>query len=152
MPLTNTDSGPPGPSGSVKNVKSRDAILVKADGSVVDAATISATDGVYGIDFEFTLPKTDWKAQIINVSASDYAAYLQGLAGHDHVTALWYAPDTNAAGLLVDTFVVVAESTSGNSDTQVEIPLSTWQGTAGYAAIDAAVAHLDQIESLTGAG
>lgn len=151
MALVAGDSGPPGPSGSVKNVKSRDAILVKADGSVVDAATISATDGIYGIDFEFTVPKTSWQAGPINVSASDYAAYLQGLAGHEHVTAIWYAPDTNAAGLLIDTFVVVVASTSGNSDTQVEIPLSTWEGTAGYAAIDAANQKLDQIESLTGA-
>lgn len=148
MALTAGDSGPPGESGSVTNVKSRDAILVKADGSVVDAATISATDGIYGIDFEFTLPKTSWQAQIIQVSASDYAAYLQQIAQHDFVTAIWYAPDTNAAGLLVDTFVVVVESTSGNSDTQVEVPLSTWQGTKGYATIDAAHAQLDKIEAI----
>jgi hypothetical protein len=149
MALTGGDSSPAGESGSVTNVKSRDAILVKADGSVVDAATISATDGIYGIDFEFTIPKTSWQAGPIKVSASDYAAYLQQLAQHDNVTAIWYAPDTNAAGLLIDTFVVVVESTSGNSDTQVEVPLSTWQGTAGYKALDLAVANLNKIEAIS---
>lgn len=148
MVLPVGDGGAPDTSGAVKNVKSRDTILVKADGAVVDAATISATDAVYLIDFEFTLPKTDWQTQIIKVSASDKAAVIQTIAQHDHVTALWYAPDTNAAGVFIDTMVAVVASTSGASDTQVEIPFSTFAGPGPYKLIDNANAHLDAIEAI----
>lgn len=144
------DGGAAGSTGSLQpgSLTSRDTIMVKADGSTVDAATISATDGIYGIDFSFTLPKTDWKAQIIKVSASDYAAVIQTIAAHDHVTAEWYAPDTNAAGLLIDTMQVVVESNSGNSSTVVEIPFSKLLNSpAPYAIIDAANTKLNAIEA-----
>jgi hypothetical protein len=149
MPIDVQGDGSLGTSGAVINVKSRDTILVKADGSVVDAATISATDAVYLIDFEFTLPKTSWQTQVIQVSAADHAAVIQTIAAHDHVTAAWYAPDTNAAGVLIDTLVVVVASTSGNSDTQVEIPFSTFAGTGPYDRIAAANVQLDKIEAIT---
>jgi hypothetical protein len=129
-------------------VQSRDTILVKADGTVVDAATISATDAVYLIDFEFTLPKTNWQTSVIQVSASDHAAVIQTIAAHDHVTAAWYAPDTNKAGVLIDTLVAVVESNSGNSDTQVEIPFSVFSGTQPYTMIAAANKHLNDIEAI----
>ena len=143
------DGGAAGSSGSVHNVTSRDTILVKADGSVVDAATISATDGIYGIDFSFTLPKTDWRAEIIQVSASDYASYIQQVAGHDHVTAAWYAPDTNAAGLLIDTLVVVVATDDGSSEAQVEIPFSQLNTPRAFARIDAAYNELIKIAAIS---
>ena len=142
------DGGGETTSGSVHSVTSRDTILVKADGSVVDAATISATDGIYGIDFSFTLPKTDWRAEIIQVSASNYASYIQQIGGHDHVTAAWYAPDTNAAGLLIDTLVVVVETDDGDSSAQVEIPFSQLNTPGAFAKIDAAYNQLVKIEGI----
>jgi hypothetical protein len=142
------DGGPPGESGSVRDVQSRDTILVKADGSVVDAATITAVDGVYGITFAFTLPKTDWRAEIIQVSASNYASYIQTIGGHDHVIAAYYAPDTNAAGLLVDTLVVVVETTDGGSQAEVSIPFAMLNTPQAFARIDAAYATLTQIEAI----
>ena len=87
MPIDVSGDGSVGASGSVHSVTSRDTILVQAGGNTVDAATISAVDGIYGIQFEFTLPKTSWKAQIIQVSASNYASYIQQIAQHDHVVA-----------------------------------------------------------------
>jgi hypothetical protein len=127
------DGGPPGESGSVRDVQSRDTILVKADGSVVDAATITAVDGVYGITFAFTLPKTDWRAEIIQVSASNYASYIQTIGGHDHVIAAYYAPDTNAAG---------------GSQAEVSIPFAMLNTPQAFARIDAAYATLTQIEAI----
>jgi hypothetical protein len=141
--------GPPGPSGSVSNVTSRDSIQVTAAGKVVDAATISATDGIYGIQFEFTVPKTSWQASIIQVSAADYASYIQQVAGHSFVSAAWYAPDTNKAGVLIDTLVVIVDSTSGLSDTQVEIPFSILNTPAAFQMIDNANVQLDAIEAIT---
>ena len=149
MALTAGDSGPPGESGSVRDVTSRDTILVRADGSVVDAATISATDGVYGIAFQFTLPKTDWRAEIINVSASNYASYIQQIGGHDHVSAIWYAQDVNAQGLLVDTLTVLVDSDSGNSTTEVTIPFTMLNTPAAFQRIDDANNRLDAIEAIT---
>jgi hypothetical protein len=149
MPIDVSGEGSVGASGSLvpNSVKSRDTILVQGSGVVVDAATISAIDGIYGIYFEFTLPKTSWKAQIIHVSASDYASYIQAIGAHDHVTAAFYAPDTNAAGLLVDTLVVVVESSSGLSSTQVEIPFSQLNTPAAFGKIDAANVKLNTIEA-----
>lgn len=141
--------GPPGQSGTVTNVTSRDSILVTAAGAVVDAATISATDGIYGIAFEFTVPKSNWQAGPIQVSASDHAASIQQIAGHQFVTAAWYAPDTNAAGVLIDTLVVVVQSTTGLSDTQVEIPFSILNTPHAFAMLDAANVQLDAIEAIT---
>jgi hypothetical protein len=149
MPIEAGEGGAPGPSGSVKNVTSRDAILVQASGAVVDAATISATDGIYNIFFEFTLPKTDWRAEIVKVSAENYASYIQQIAQHDHVTAAWYAPDTNAAGVLIDTLVVVVQSDTGNSDAQVEIPFSQLNTPGAFGKIDAANSQLNSIEAIT---
>jgi hypothetical protein len=146
--LAGDGGGAAGTSGSVRNVTSRDTILVKSDGSVVDAATISATDGIYGIDFSFTLPKTDWRAEIIQVSASNYASYIQQIGGHDHVTAAWYAPEVNAQGLLVDSLVVLVESDSGESSTTVEIPFSLLNTPKAFGMIDAANNRLDQIEAI----
>lgn len=143
------DGGAAGSSGSVHGVTSRDTIMVKADGSVVDAATISATDGIYGIDFSFTLPKTDWRAEIIQVSASNYASYIQQVGGHDHVTAAWYAPDTNAAGLLIDTLVVVVSTDDGLSEAQVEIPFSQLNTPGAFAKIDAAYNELVKIAAIS---
>ena len=149
MALTPGDSGPPGESGSLQpgSVTSRDTILVQSDGSVVDAATITATDGIYGITFSFTLPKTDWRAQIIKVSASNYASYIQQIAQHDHVTAIWYAPDTNAQGLLIDTLVVQVSTDTSNAET--EIPFSKLNTPGAFAQVDGAYDTLTKIEAIT---
>lgn len=149
MPLPAGEGGPPGESGSVHSVKSRDTILAQPGGAVVAAATISAIDGIYGIPFEFTLPKTDWKAQIIQVSASNYASYIQQIGGHDHVIAAYYAPDTNAAGLLLDTLVVVVATEDELSETEVEIPFAMLNTPQAFARIDNAYNKLKAIEAIT---
>lgn len=151
MPIeVGDDGGAPGASGSLSGrPTSRDTILVRADGSVIDAATISAVDGIYGIAFQFTLPKTDWRADIIKVSASNFASYIQQIGGHDHVTAAWYAQDVNAQGLLVDTLVVLVESDSGESSTEVSIPFTMLNTRGAFARIDAANTRLNNIEAIT---
>ena len=148
MPLPVGDGGPPGESGSVRDVTSRDTIMVQPGGDVVDAATITATDGIYGITFSFTLPKTDWRAQIIRVSASNYASYIQQIAGHDHVTAVWYAPDTNAQGLLVDTLVVQVSTDDGSSSAETEIPFSRLNTPGAFQQIDNVYNALLDIEAI----
>jgi hypothetical protein len=141
--------GPPSTSGAVRDVTSRDTILVQAGGKVVDAATISATDGVYGINFEFTLPKTDWRAEIIKVSASNYASYIQTIAKHDHVIAAYYAPDTNEAGLLIDTLIVIVGTAGEESTAEVEIPFSMLNTPKAFARIDAAYNQLVKIQAIS---
>jgi hypothetical protein len=148
MPIEAGEGGAAGTSGAVRDVRSRDTILVQSGGNVVDAATISAVDGIYGIYFEFTIPKTQWQAQIIQVSASDYASYIQQIGQHDHVTAAFYASDTNAAGLLVDTLVVVVETDDGESSAEVIIPFSMLNTPAAFARIDAAYNQLVSIEAI----
>ena len=149
MALTPGDSGPPGESGSVVpgSVTSRDTVLVEPDGSGVDAATITATDGIYGITFSFTIPKTDWRAGPIKVSASDYASYIQQIAQHDHVSAIWYAPDTNAQGLLVDTLIVQVSTDASTAET--EIPFSKLNTPGAFQQIDNTYATLTNIEAIT---
>ena len=149
MPIDVSGDGSVGASGSVHSVTSRDTILVLGDGSVVDAATISATDGIYGIRFSFTIPKTDWRAGPIQVSASDYASYIQAIAQHDHVTAAWYSPDTNAQGLLIDTLVVQVETDDGLSSATTEIPFSKLNTPGAFAQIDAAYNTLTSIAAIT---
>jgi hypothetical protein len=149
MPIDAQGGGDVGDGGSVHNVTSRDTILVQPGGAVVDAATISAVDGIYGIAFSFTIPKTDWRAEVIHVSASNYASYIQTIAAHDHVTAAWYAPDTNAAGLLIDTLVVVVATSDGLSSASVEIPFAILNTPQAFARIDAAYNELVSIEAIS---
>lgn len=149
MALTPGDSGPPGESGSVRDVTSRDTIQVLGNGDVVDAAAISATDGIYGITFSFTIPKTDWRAGPIQVSASNYASYIQQIAQHDHVTAAWYAPDTNAQGLLIDTLVVQVSTDDGSSSATTEIPFSKLNTPGAFAQIDNTYKTLTSIEAIS---
>ncbi len=149
MAILAGEGGAPGPSGSVHDVQSRDTILVQPGGGVVDAATISAIDGVYGIPFEFTLPKTDWRAEIIAVSASNYASYIQQIGGHDHVVAAFYASDTNPAGLLIDTLVAVVATDDGLSTTDVVIPFPMLNTPAAFGKIDAAYTQLTAIQAIT---
>lgn len=149
MPIEAGDGGPPGESGAVRDVKSRDTILVQPGGQVVDAATISATDDIYGIYFEFTLPKTDWRAQIIKVSASNYASYIQQIAQHDHVIFAYYAPDTNAAGLLIDTLVVGVATEDERSTSQVELPFAILNTPGAFQRIDDAYNRMKAIEAIT---
>jgi hypothetical protein len=149
VPIDVGGEGSVGASGSVRDVRSRDTILVQASGAVVDVATISAVDDIYGIAFEFTLPKTDWRAEIIKVSASNFASYIQAIGGHDHVIAAYYAPDTNAAGLLIDTLVVVVATDQEESTTEVEIPFSMLNTPAAFAKIDAAYQRLVAIQAIS---
>jgi hypothetical protein len=150
MPIEAGEGGAAGESGSVVpgSVTSRDTILVQPGGGVVDAATISAIDGIYGIAFSFTLPKTQWQTQIIKVSASNYASYIQQIGGHDHVVAAWYAPDTNAAGILIDTLVVVVQTDDGTSSAEVEIPFSMLNTPAAFNRIDAAYGQLVELQAI----
>lgn len=147
MSLPTLDGGPPDSSGAVKDITSRDTILVQSSGDVVDAATITATDAVFGITFSFTIPKTDWRAGPIKVSASDYASYIQQVAQHDHVTAAWYAPDTNAQGLLVDTLVVQVATPDDSSSATTEIPFSKLNTPGAFQQIDDTYATLTAIEA-----
>jgi hypothetical protein len=144
------EGGAAGESGSLVpgSVTSRDTILVSPGGGVVDAATISAIDGIYKIPFSFTLPKTQWQTQIIKVSASNYASYIQQIGGHDHVVAAWYAPDTNKAGVLIDTLVVVVETDDGVSSAEVEIPFAMLNTPAAFARIDNAYNELVALQAI----
>jgi hypothetical protein len=148
IPVEGGDAGG-GAAGTVHDVTSRDTILVKADGSVVDAATISATESVYNISFEFTLPKSDWRAQIIQVSAQNYASYIETIGAHDHVIAAFYATDTNAAGLLVDTLVVVVATENERSTTEVSIPFPILNTPTAFQRIEDAYANMKAIEAIT---
>lgn len=148
IPVEGGDAGG-GTLGAVRDVTSRDTILVKGDGSVVDAATISATETLHGIDFEFTLPKSDWRANIIKVSAENYASYIQAIGAHDHVIAAWYATDTNKAGLLVDSLIVLVATENEVSTTEVSIPFSMLNTPQAFARIDNAYLAMKDIEAIT---
>ena len=143
------DGGAAGISGSVRDVHSVDTIMVTSAGNVIDAATISAVDGIYGIYFQFTLPKTDWRAEIIQVSASNYASYIQQIAQHDHVTAAWYAQDTNAQGLLTDNLIVQVATDDGSSTAEVEIPFRLLNTPGAFARIDNAYNELTKIQAIS---
>ena len=145
------DGGAAGSSGSVVpgSVHTVDTVMVTANGDVIDAATVSAVDGIYGIYFQFTLPKTDWRAEIIKVSASNYASYIQQIGGHDHVTAAWYAQDTNAQGLLTDNLIVQVATDDGASTSEVEIPFKLLNTPAAFARIDKAYDTMNKIQAIT---
>lgn len=131
-------SGGTGGPGGVTLTGSEPSLLVQSGTKAVDATTVFATDTIYGIDFQVTVPQTEFLGAGPEATAELYASYIQQVAALPAVVAAYYGQDVNAAGNLVDSlFVVVGDPTQAFTTT-VSVPIVNSNTPASFAKIAAA--------------
>lgn len=150
MALQPPDGGG-GPSGSYHILYQKPDILVQGVNNVVDAVTVTALDGIYGILFSFTRSTKSWEGGAVEAAASFYAGMIQAMAEYQHVQGLAYTQDTNASGLLIDQMVVTVGTDDGDQEASFVWPLETIGETGAFKKADAVFANLMKVANSTGA-
>lgn len=150
MVLPAGEGGEPGTTGKYRILGQEPTILVRAANNVVDAVTVTAVDGVFGVVFQFTKSRKDWEGQIVTVAAADRASWIQVMAQHEHVTAMAYQQGITAASLLRDEMVMTVSTPNGENAIDVAWPLDTLNTPAAFAAVDRAYDRLVAVANSTG--
>lgn len=160
MPLDNSIGGAGATPGTYTVGPQSSTILVDSGGNVVDAVTISATESIYGVDFQFTVPRSAWNAAAGIVAAgaggagastaalelgSQYAALIQAFGELAPVVAISYQRGINAQNLLIDQLVVTVTDPTGASSIDVVVPLDPNQESASNNLILATAAGITTV-------
>lgn len=125
-------------------------LLVLSGGRVVDAMTIGVHENKYGLDFQFTIPKTEWQGEGTRVAAFDYTSYIQEVAAADHVVAIAYAQDVDASGNLRDVLYVTVATSATDQQAVAVVPFSTLNTPRAFQIIADTYAALQRNGALTG--
>jgi len=140
MALTATDSGIDGGGGPVTGdyiVTSQEPdILVYQGNRVVQAQTIFARETTFGIDFQFTIPQTEYMGAGPQASAGLRASWLQTIGNHDHVVAVYVTQDLNPQNLLRDYVFVTVGTDDGLQTAQTRILLDNANTPGAFQQID----------------
>lgn len=160
MPLDNSIGGAGATPGTYTVGPQQSTILVNSAGDVIDAVTVSATESIYGVDFQFTVPRTAWNvaAGIVAAGAggsgatsaglelgSQYAALIQAFGELAPVVAISYQRNTNNQSLLVDQLLVTVTDPTGLSSIDVTVPLDPNQESASNNLILATAAGITTV-------
>lgn len=150
LPIEVDGGGTPG-AVSFRVTSQEPTILVQAGGKVVDAMTIGVHENKYGLDFAFTISRLEWSGEGTQVAAYDYTSWIQEVAGADHVVAIQYAQDVNAAGLLIDVLYVTVTTTAVDQTAVAVVPFSTLNTPRAFQILADTYAALQRNGALTGA-
>lgn len=121
MALDPVDGGNGNVNGDFRILYQQPAILDRADGSVVDAVTVTAKELAFNVDYTFTMPTNEWQGAIFKTYARVLASYIQEIAQLDYVVDIQSTPDTTRRGLLRDFLFVTVATPSGNSEATVRV-------------------------------
>jgi hypothetical protein len=116
----------------------------------IDAMTIGVRGTIYGIDFQFTLPRAEWQGAGPQALAYLYASNIQEVGGHDHVIGIQYAQDTDAAGFLTDVLYVTVATTAVDQTAVATVPFSALGKPRAFQIIDDTYHTLQVVGALTG--
>lgn len=116
----------------------RPDILVRGANQVVDAMTITVQENTYGVEFSFTIPRSEWQGMGTQGEASLYASWVQAIGAMDEVVGMAYTQDVNAQGLLRDELIITVATPDGNNEASVVWPLRTLNSGAAFGAVRAA--------------
>lgn len=111
-------------------------ILVQAGGRVVDAVTVTAVEKSFNVPFGFTASKTTWQGGAFETYTRVIASYIQTIAQHPHVVAIYGAPDTDLNGLLHDYLFVTVGIDGTDSTAEVRILQDNANSVGAFTAID----------------
>lgn len=133
------DGGTGGPvTGDYEVTGQEPDILVLSGNRVVAAETIFAREKTFGIDFQFTIPTTEYMGSGPNAAAGLRAEWLQTIGNHEHVTAVYVAQDVNPQNLLRDYVFVTVGTDDGLQQAQTKFLLDNANTPAAFGLIDAA--------------
>ena len=136
MSLDPVDGGSGNVNGDFKILSQEPAILVRTDGTVVDAVTVRARELAYGVEFVFTKDTATWQGALFETEARVLAADIQTVAGHQHVQALYSTQDTDRNGFLHDYLFVTVGTDDGENEAVVKVLQDEANTLKGYTAID----------------
>lgn len=131
--------------GTVTLTGSEPSLLVQSGTKAVAATTVYATDDLYGVDFQVTIPQTEFLGQGPKATADLYGGYIQQIGGEPYTAGISYGQDVNAAGNLVDTLFVTVQDTTGAFTTQASVPLRSANTPAQLAKLSAVAAQLNAL-------
>lgn len=96
-------------------------ILVRPNGSVVDAVTVTAREKAFNVPFQFTVAKTTWEGAEFETYTRVIASYIQEIGQAPHVVAIYGAKDTDRNGFLQDYLFVTVGIDGTDSEAVVRI-------------------------------
>lgn len=143
--LAQTGEGSGGSAGTYTVTGTLPAILVVSGGKTVDAITVYASENVYGVTYEFTIPMTTFMGEGPDAAAGLYAGYIQAYGSIAYVQGIQYARDTNASGNLIDTLIITVGSADLSFLADVSIPLLTADTPANFGVVGNAWAKLQAL-------
>jgi hypothetical protein len=138
--------------------------LVRADGSVIAAMTIQATETTYGVWFKFTVPLTVYNSTtfsgpvpgpapsgstLLRSLVYTRALFINTLAQQGPVTDIRYLELVNKQGLFKDNLLVEVSTPDLESSADVIVPLDPAQEAHAESLIAAAYAQLTANLALT---
>lgn len=141
MPI-DTGQGTGAAPGSYQVLGQHSTVIVRGDGTAVDAVTIAAQEKMFDVWFQVTVTRADWNeaAGIAAAGAGSTGAtgaatqiigqaagLIQALGILAPVVAISYQQNTNARGLLVDQLLVTVTDPAGESAVDVAVPLDPAQ-------------------------
>lgn len=140
--LSNDGSGNPGDGGPITRQFSvtgqEPDILVQAGNKVVQAETIYAREDTFGIDYQFTIPLTEYMGSGPAAAAGLRAEWLQTLGNHEHVVGLYVTQDVNAQNLLRDYVFITVGTDDLENTTLVRVLLDNANNPGTFTLIDQA--------------
>ena len=140
--LSQDGSGMPGDGGPITNTfqvtNQEPDILVRAGNKVVQAETIYARELTFGIEYQFTIPLTEYMGSGPTAAAGLRAGWLQTLGNHDHVVGLYVTQDTNPQNLLRDYVFITVGTDDLENTTVVRVLLDNANDPGTFTKIDEA--------------
>lgn len=124
--------------GDVTFNDSEPTLIVKSGAKPQEGDTVYATENTYDIDFQVTIPHTEFLGAGPQATADLYGGYIATLAAEPYTYGVTYGQDVNASGNLVDTLFVIVGDPTGRFLTQVSVPLRSANTPATFAKLQAA--------------
>ena len=138
--LSQDGSGQPGDGGPITSqfqvVSQEPDILVQVGNKVIPAETIYARELTFGIEYQFTIPLTEYMGEGPQAAAGLRAEWLQTLGNHEHVVGLYVTQDVNAQNLLRDFVFITVGTDDLQNTTQIRVLLDNANNPGTFQAID----------------
>lgn len=147
-PVGTGGGGGGGPAvGTVTATGSFATLLVQGGSQAVEAITVFATETVYGVSFQVTLPLTKFQKEGALVTAELYGGYIQQIASEDYVYGISFGQDVDASGNLVDMLFVTVGDPTGQFLGNVDIPLLSANAPGSFTKLLAMVKSLTDLSN-----
>lgn len=152
--LSQDGSGNPGDGGPITSqfqvTGQMPDIFQQSVGKTIPAETIYARELTFGIEYQFTIPLTEYMGEGPSAAAGLRAEWLQTLANHEHVVGLYVTQDVNAQNLLRDFVFITVGTDDLENTTQIRVLLDNANNPSTFQQIDNAWNRVSSSLTATG--